>query len=200
MRIVSLVSGGLDSTVMALLIKQESLDQIPVFINYGQKNLQRELDACLKNFHSHGLPQPRIVDLPGYGAALPSGLTHPDKHIKNEAFLPGRNLLFLLCAAGIAHQEQADALSIGFLDERLSLFPDQRRDFADRSADVLSLAMMRPIRILTPLIGMTKADVVAVARELGVSGTYSCHAGTEVPCGECIACREYDGVGGEHGR
>jgi 7-cyano-7-deazaguanine synthase len=200
MKVVTLVSGGLDSTVMAILIKQEALLQVPVFINYGQRNLPLELAACKRNLERHDISSPKVIDIPGYGAALPSGLTNSAKHIVEDAFLPGRNLLFLLCAAAVAQQESAEAVAIGFLHEKFSLFPDQRRDFADQAGELLSKIMMKPIRVLTPLISMTKAEVVAIASELGVQGTYSCHAGTDVPCGKCIACREYDGIGGHYGR
>lgn len=200
MKVVTLVSGGLDSTVMAVLAKQEGLEQIPIFINYGQRNLEREKAACLVNLARHGLPQPKVIDVPGYGTGFPCGLTDEAKHIVKDVFLPGRNLLFLLCAAGVAQQHNADAMAIGFLDEKLSLFPDQRRDFADEAGRLLSSIMMKPLQVLTPLISMSKAEVVSMAAELGVTQTYSCHKGTAIPCGECVACREYDAVEGRNGR
>jgi 7-cyano-7-deazaguanine synthase len=194
MKVITLVSGGLDSTVMSVLIQQEGLTQVPLFLNYGQLNLEREKNACLTNFRDHGLPAPRVIELPGYGAFFSSGLTDRSKRIHADAFLPGRNLLFLLCAAALAYEEEADALAIGFLDERLSLFADQRRDFAHSASQLLSTVMNRSIRILTPLMSMGKAEVLAIAKELGIRGTYSCHAGTLEPCGECVACREYKGL------
>src|SRR5438105_2693022 len=111
-KVVSLVSGGLDSTVMGLLIKEEGLEQFPLFVNYGQLNLQREKAACFANFRKHGLPEPRVVELSGYGAFFSSGLTDPRKRILEDAFLPGRNLLFLLCAGALAYENNADALAI----------------------------------------------------------------------------------------
>lgn len=200
MKVVTLVSGGLDSTVMAKLVRDEGIEQIPVFINYGQRNLLMERAACERNMGRLGLGPPTVFELPGYGATLPSGLTDPSKHIVDQVFLPGRNMLFLLCAAGVAQQKGAGSIAIGFLNEAFSLFPDQRRDFVDKAQDILSAVMMTPIRILTPLISMTKADVVAIAADMGIKGTYSCHAGTGVPCRNCVACREYDGIGGGYGR
>jgi 7-cyano-7-deazaguanine synthase len=194
MKIVSLVSGGLDSTVMSLLIKEEGLAQFPLFVNYGQLNLEREKQACITNFRYHGLPEPRVIDLPGYGTFFSSGLTDARARIVEDAFLPGRNLLFLLCAGALAYENRADALAIGFLDEQLSLFPDQRRDFADATSVLLSQVMSRPLRVLTPLITLNKAEVLAIAKSRGITGTYSCHAGTLPPCGKCVACREYIGL------
>lgn len=194
MKVVTLVSGGLDSTVMSSLIQEEGIDQFPVFVNYGQINLEREQSTCFRNFCTLGLPSPRVVNLPGYGAAFSSGLTDPNRHIVQEAFLPGRNMLFLLCAGSVAHEVAADAVAIGLLDERLSLFPDQRRPFLDAAKVLLREALGRPIDVLAPLMSFGKAEVLAIAKERGIREAYSCHAGTVPPCGQCIACREYAGL------
>ena len=194
MKVVTLVSGGLDSTVMSVLVREESIEQFPVFVNYGQINLDREREACFRNFSRLGLPQPRVVELPGYGRAFTSGLTDPRKDIVRDAFLPGRNLLFLLCAGAVAHEVNADAIAIGLLDERLSLFPDQRRPFLVAASTLLREALGRSITVLTPLRSFGKPEVLAIAKERGIQATYSCHAGTVPPCGNCIACREYDGL------
>lgn len=194
MKVVTLVSGGLDSTVMSLLIREEGIEQAPVFVNYGQINLERERGACLRNFARLGLPAPRVIDIPGYGAAFRSGLTDSGQDLVRDAFLPGRNMLFLLCAAATAHEVKAEAIAIGLLDERLSLFPDQRRTFLDAAKLVLQETLGRPVDILTPLMSFRKPEVLAIAKERGIDGTYSCHAGTLPPCGKCIACREYAGL------
>lgn len=193
-KIVTLVSGGLDSTVMALLIARESVPQMPLFIDYGQLNRDREFAACKENFRRHGLPEPSVLDVRGYGSFFSCGLTDTRKDILKDAFLPGRNMLFLLCAGAYAHAQRADAVAIGFLNEKLSLFADQRRDFADAAGRLLSSIMQIPLDVLTPLIELDKAEVLAIARELGISLTYSCHAGGAKPCGRCIACREYIGL------
>ena len=56
------------------------------------------------------------------------------------------------------------------------------------------LAVDRPIRIIVPLSDFRKADVVALATEKGIGPTYSCHFGDKVPCGMCIACKEFEGI------
>ena len=194
MSIVTLVSGGLDSTVMALLTRDAGIEQHPLFIDYGQLNMHRERDACIANFNRHKLPSPKIVYISGYGELLPSGLTSSDKRIYEDAFLPCRNLLFLTIGTGYAYQCSADGVAIGLLDESRSLFPDQTKSFIDESSALLSRSIGRPIRIITPLMAFSKIDVLAVAKELGISRTYSCHAGTKTPCGVCVACREFDGL------
>ena len=194
MSVVTLVSGGLDSTVMAVLTQEEGIQQFPLFIDYGQLNLDRERGACLANFQRYRLPSPECASIGGYGRLLSCGLTDADKRVYEDAFLPGRNLMFLTIGAAYAVQRVAGAVAIGLLDDAFCLFPDQTRHFLAETEALLSKAMDQLIRVLTPLMSFSKADVLAIAGEKGVTGTYSCHAGTDPPCGECVACREYAGL------
>jgi 7-cyano-7-deazaguanine synthase len=200
MGIVTLVSGGLDSTLMAVLTKEAGIVQFPIFINYGQRALRQELSSCRRSLRRHRIPKPAIMNLPGFGVLIRSGLTDPSLHIFEDAFTPGRNLLFLLLAAAYAYQVQADAVSIGLLDERTSLFPDQTSQFILSAESLLSDCMGRRIKVLAPLIGFTKSDVVEIARKKKIRGTYSCHVGRTRPCGKCISCREFDLKEGPNGR
>ena len=194
MSIVSLVSGGLDSTLMAVLIQEEAIQQHPLFVDYGQRGRDRELNACRLNFSKHSLPEPHVVDLSGYGRLISCGLTDASQRVFEDAFLPGRNMMFLLIGAAYAYQVGAGAVAIGLLDEAASIFPDQTKGFADEAASVLSRALGRQLVVLTPLLSFTKADVMRSATARGITDTYSCHAGGEKPCGLCVACREYIGL------
>ena len=191
MSLVVLASGGLDSTLISLLAQEEGISIAPLFIDYGQKAADREWMAC-KTVHKRlGLPQPRKMDLSGFGQIISSGLTSTEKDVKTEAFTPGRNLLFLTAGTSYAFQIAADSVAIGLLAERFSLFPDQKATFLEKAEQALEAAVGRPIRILAPLFEFSKADVFKLAREKGIKGTYSCHAGGEKPCGECISCLEF---------
>lgn len=191
MSVVTLVSGGLDSTLVAYLAKAEGLTQFPLFIDYGQRARDRELAACRAAMRVLGLPEPSVAGLGGYGALIRSGLTDPSLRVLEDAFTPGRNLLFLLTAAAHAYQHGADAVSIGLLHEDTTLFPDQRPQFLRDAQALLSQAMGREIRVLAPLASFHKVDVVALAEQHGITGTYSCHLGEAEPCGACIACNEF---------
>ncbi|MFC0104510.1 7-cyano-7-deazaguanine synthase [Sphingopyxis terrae] len=191
MSIVTLVSGGLDSTLVAHLAKSEGIEQFPLFIDYGQRARDRELAACRAAMHILGLDGPEIAALSGFGALIRSGLTDPSLRVLEDAFTPGRNLLFLMTGAAYAYQQGADAVSIGLLHEDTTLFPDQRPLFLESAERLISLAMGRTIRVLTPLASFHKIDVVALAERHGIANTYSCHAGDAEPCGECIACNEF---------
>lgn len=194
MSIVTLVSGGLDSTVMAVLAHQEHMVQHPLFIDYGQLGRERELNACRANFKRYHLPEPTVLNLSGFGACFPSGLTAPHKRVFEDAFLPCRNLMFLTAGAAHAYQCNASSVAIGLLSEAVSIFPDQTRAFVEETSALLARSLGYAIKVTAPLMNFTKADIVAMAKELNITSTYSCHAGTETPCGICVACREYIGL------
>src|SRR3989338_9493726 len=104
MSMVTLVSGGLDSTLMALLAKEEGLTQYPLFIDYGQICKDAEWKACSVAHDRYGLPKPSVMNVNGFGKLIASGLTNASLRINEDAFLPGRNLLFLLAGSAYAYQ------------------------------------------------------------------------------------------------
>lgn len=194
MDVVTLVSGGLDSTLLAYLIREEGLDQLPLFIDYGQLGRTRELESCRRNMRKLGLKAPRVVRFAQLGKLMPCGLTDTNKHIVNEAFLPGRNAMFVTLAASVARYHGARVVAIGLLDEAFSIFPDQTRSFLFEAQGFLSRSLGVTIRVRAPLMTFSKKDVVAAAKSVGIAGTYSCHAGGARPCGKCISCREFIGA------
>jgi 7-cyano-7-deazaguanine synthase len=188
---VNLVSGGLDSTLIGMMASENQIDHYPLFIDYGQRAARMEWETC-KAVHNHlGLPAPTKMDLSGFGRVIASGLTSKQLHVKEDAFTPGRNLMFLLMGSAYAYQLGVSSVAIGLLAEQFSLFPDQRSLFLSKAESAIESAMGRHIRVLTPLIEFGKADVVRLANAKGVSGTYSCHIGDAQPCGRCIACLEF---------
>jgi len=192
MSIVLLASGGLDSTLSAILAIEQGLEIHPLFVDYGQISKDRELNACRVCYVRYGLPSPKVVSVQGFGNLYPSGLTNKKMDIFEDAFLPGRNMLFLLMAATYACTVNANSICISLLNEELSLFPDQTKEFLDKAQDLISVMIGHELQILTPLIEFTKRDVVALAEKKGIVGTYSCHDSGENPCGVCIACKEFD--------
>lgn len=190
MSIVTLVSGGIDSSLMAMLAKEEGIIQHPLFVNYGQLGLEKELSACRTIHAELGLPEPIAMNLSGFGENISSGLTDREKDVFADAFLPGRNLLLVLAGAAYAYQVNASAVAMGLLNEETHLFPDQTGQFLIQAEAMLSICIGRKIRIIAPLMEFHKSDVIRLARKYGLTGTYSCHSGLDEPCGVCISCRE----------
>jgi 7-cyano-7-deazaguanine synthase len=190
MSIVTLVSGGLDSSLMALLVKEENIEQFPLFIDYGQICKDRELKACMFVLGRFNIPPPAIMNINGFGRLISSGLTDPNKRVNEDAFLPGRNLLFLLAGSAYAYQNNSSAVAIALLSEENCIFPDQTNTFISQAQEIIDLALGRNIKIIAPLMQFSKAEVLRLAAKKGISGTYSCHSGTEMPCGKCVSCIE----------
>lgn len=192
MDLVVLASGGVDSTLVALMAHQRGLDVGPLFIDYGQIAKEKELEACQRSMRKHGLPEPDVVDLSGYGGTFPSGLTDRSADIFLDAFLPGRNALLLLTAASYGYRHGSTSVAIGLLDENTSVFPDQTDNFLTSMETTLSAALGVSLNILTPLRYMNKMQVLDLAKDYGIDDTWSCHSDDERPCGICIACREFE--------
>src|SRR3989339_1296659 len=186
MSIVSLVSGGLDSTLMSVLIKEEKIEQFPLFIDYGQLCKNAEWKTCRKVHKKFKLSMPEKLDIGGFGKLIHSGLTNKKLRLNEDAFLPGRNLLFLLVASSYAYQMNSNAVAIGLLTEKYHLFPDQTELFIKESESLINKTMNRNIKILTPLMKFSKIDVIKMTEKRGIKETYSCHAGIYPPCGKCV--------------
>ena len=168
MAVITLVSGGLDSTLMALLAKEEGIQQYPLFIDYGQKAKERELTACNTEFARLSLPAPVVMDLAGFGNLIPSGLTSPERDVNEDAFLPGRNSLFLLAGSSYACAVNASAVAIGLLSEDTHLFPDQTANFLEKAQSLIEAAYDLQITIVAPLMQLSKSEVIHIAASKGI--------------------------------
>lgn len=190
MSMVTLVSGGLDSTLMAILANEENLSQYPLFVDYGQLSAKQEWQACLRVHSNLGLSEPERMELPGFGNLVSSGLTDSKKRINEDAFLAGRNLLFLIVASSYAYQTGSTTVGIGLLSEDSALFPDQTSTFVENVQKLIQESYNYDIKIVAPLMKFNKHDILRIAKSRGITGTYSCHSGQKTPCGKCISCCE----------
>lgn len=190
MKLVTLVSGGIDSTLMSVLAKEKQFELYPLFIDYGQLGNKLEWQACVYNHSKHKLPEPKKLSVSGFGKLIHSGLTDRKLRVKEDAFLPGRNTLFILAASSYAYQVQSKNIAIGLLTDKYKLFPDQSKEFIEAAEKFVSMEMDYEIKIITPLMDFNKAEVIELARSKKISKTYSCHSGKPKPCGKCISCLE----------
>ena len=189
MRIVALASGGVDSSVMMLLLKKEGHELLPLFIDYGQLARKKEWKACQEICGYLDL-EPSRMDISGFGEIIQSGITSSQFDIEKDAFLPARNLLFLTVGAAYGYVKSSNVIAIGLLSD--SIFPDQTDEFVKAAQKSISVSLGVDIRILAPSISLDKLDTLRLARKykLPLDLTYSCHSGKEEPCGRCISCKE----------
>ncbi len=188
---VCLTSGGLDSMVCLHLLRGQGTKALPVFIDYGQRNLNKEYASLAKNLRSARFPKPEVINISGFGKTIKTGLTSSRMRVLEDAFTPNRNLLFLTIAASVAFARGVSFIVLGFLSEATAIFPDQSDRFLKAAEEAIATSLGVQMHIVCPLRDMTKREVVHLSRTLGVSEYYSCHKGTVRPCGKCIACLEY---------
>jgi 7-cyano-7-deazaguanine synthase len=213
---VIILSGGLDSTTCMGIAAETGYSLYPLTFDYGQRH-RIELMNARKVADYYGVGERlKLITLPflrDFGGsaltddqiAVPIMETVQDSNDSNKmldenvdipvTYVPGRNLLFLSIATSYAEAIGAEAIYIGVNALDYSGYPDCRPDFIAKVNEVITLATKvgvqgGSIRILTPLIHMTKADIVREGLRLEVPYelTTSCYNGGEKACGECDSC------------
>ena len=130
MKILSLASGGIDSTLMIHMLMEEKHEVNPLFINYGQLSFKKEYESYVKICDFFKL-KPEIINLSEYGKIIQSGITSKNLNIYDDAFLPNRNLLFLLIGSSYAFNNDIYVVSIGLIKN--PIFPDQTKTFLGKA-------------------------------------------------------------------
>ena len=98
---VCLASGGLDSTLCLHLLREQGLQALPVYVNYGQRNHSREWASLSAGCAVNKFPNPVQFDFSSFGRVIRSGLTDRRLRVNEDAFTPTRNLLFLVLAGAV---------------------------------------------------------------------------------------------------
>ena len=204
---VLLLSGGLDSTTLLAIALSEGFDVHALSFRYGQRH-QHELDAARRQAERLGVVQHRIVDIDLRifgGSALTSDIPVPRDRSQQAlggaipvTYVPARNTIFLSFALAWAEVLGAGDIFIGVNALDYSGYPDCRPEYVaafERMANLATRSAVegdRPVRIRTPLISLSKREII----ELGVSSgvdyamTMSCYDPTPDggACGHCDAC------------
>jgi 7-cyano-7-deazaguanine synthase len=194
------VSGGMDSAVTAAIAAATHRLAF-LHANYGQRTEAREL-ASFERLAAHMGAEARLaIDLTTLRAIGGSSLTdrsipvregNPEPGVIPTSYVPFRNAHLLAAATSWAETLGAEALFIGAVWEDSSGYPDCRPEFYRAFEDVIRQGT-RPetrIRIETPLIQMTKEQIVRRGVELGVPFelTWSCYQSEDAACGACESC------------
>ncbi|GMA64812.1 7-cyano-7-deazaguanine synthase QueC [Alicyclobacillus fastidiosus] len=200
---VVILSGGLDSTTCMGLAKEQGFELFPVTFDYGQRH-NIELECATAVAKHYNVADHRVVKLDFLRQIGGSALTDKDIEVPQDGvtdeipvtYVPGRNLLFLSMAASYAEVIGASAIYIGVNALDYSGYPDCRPEFIEAVQETIARGTKagvegRPIRIETPLLHWTKAEIIRHGMEIGVPYqlTTSCYMGEAVACGECDSCR-----------
>ena len=206
-RAVVLLSGGLDSTTTLAIAKSEGYAVYALTFRYGQRH-EVEIEAARLVATAYGVAQHVVaeIDLRAFGgSALTDDIEVPKNRALDEisqgipiTYVPARNTIFLSFALSWAEVLSANDIFIGVNAVDYSGYPDCRPEYIEafqRMADLATKAGVegkQKLKIHTPLINMTKAEIVRKGIELGVdySLTVTCYDPSPdgEACGQCDAC------------
>lgn len=201
---VVIVSGGMDSTVLAYLLSRNSSTVNLLSFDYGQRH-RTELDYARRTALALGAPH-HVVDLTSLtGLLAGSALTDesvavPDGHYTDASMratvVPNRNAIMLDIAVAQAVSLGADAVVFGAHAGDHPIYPDCRPDFLRAFQTTALLAnegFAHPdLQVTAPFIAVSKAEIAGIGAQLGVpfADTWSCYKGGAVHCGTCGTCVE----------
>ncbi len=200
---VILASGGLDSTTVLAMAKAEGYACYSLSFDYGQRH-RAELVAAERCAKALGVVEHKQVQLDlrsiGGSALTDVAIAVPEDSPSGipVTYVPARNTIFLSIALGWAEVLEADAIFIGVNAVDYSGYPDCRPEFIDAFARLAQLATKagvegRPLEIRTPLLHLSKADIIKQGAALGVDygQSVSCYQADAEgrACGRCDSCR-----------
>jgi len=206
-RAVVLLSGGLDSATVLAIARSEGYELYALSFSYGQRHIV-ELKAAARVAASVGVAQHRIatIDLRIFGgSALTGDIDVPKGRSVDEmghgipiTYVPARNTIFLSFALAWAEVLGSSDIFIGVNALDYSGYPDCRPEFIQAYEKMANLATKagvegrQSLKIHTPLIALTKAQIIQKGIELGVDYglTSSCYdpSPSGAPCGQCDSC------------
>ena len=204
---VVLLSGGLDSATVLAIARSQDYESYALSFSYGQRHIW-ELEAAAGVAASLGAAEHKVaqIDLRVFGgSALTADIDVPKGRGMEEmghgipiTYVPARNTIFLSFALAWAEVLGSSDIFIGVNALDYSGYPDCRPEFIEAFEKMANLATKtgvegtQQLKIHTPLIAMTKAEIIARGMELGVDYglTSSCYdpSATGEPCGQCDSC------------
>ncbi len=200
MKVLCLLSGGIDSTTALFWAREKFKRIIALSFNYGQRH-SIELTCAKKIARMAGVKH-KIINLDF--SEIKSALTDrridvPERVVRGipPTWVPQRNTVFLSYAFAIAEEEKCEAIVAGMNIIDYSGYPDCRPEFLrafEKAGNLASKQFVEKgekIRIITPFLKKKKSEIIKIGMKLGVpyEYTWSCYRGKIPACGRCDSCR-----------
>ncbi len=198
-----LLSGGLDSAVVLSICKKKRKEIHAISFNYGQRH-RLELEYAKWQSNYFKCKSHRIFKIDFYGgSALTDKIDVPsNRKVENipkdipVTYVPSRNIIFLSFASGYAESQDIDNIYIGVNAIDYSGYPDCRQEFINSFEQLINKSTKkglqeRKFKIFTPLINLTKREIILLGKKNGVdfSMTSSCYNPVrKKKCGQCDSC------------
>ena len=193
---VCLLSGGPDSATVAAIARREGNEIYCLTFDYGQI-AAKEIESAKKLAAELGAKEHRILDIsfmrdlygPGVSSLLDAGMPMP-REFDRSLIVPFRNGIMLAIAAGYATTVGAEVIFYGAHGGDASFYPDCREEFVSAIERAAMLGTGAELSIKNPLAKLSKAEVIRLAKELGVplELTWSCYLNRAKHCGRCESC------------
>ena len=196
-----IMSGGMDSTLVAYIMKAQGCEIIALHFNYGQRTVSKELQSYRSICDHLGVCEKYEIDLDFFKTIGASALTDHSIEVPTKGIEPGvpvtyvpfRNGIFLSIATAIAEKEGCEVIAIGVVEEDSSGYPDCRDAFIQSFQETANLGTKETtnIRIEMPLVHLQKSQIVLESYKLDVplELTWSCYKSEDKACGVCDSCR-----------
>ena len=200
MKVVVLVSGGMDSVTALYHAAGEHEVVAGLSFDYGSKHNHKELPLAAWHCEQLGVLHQVVPlsfmddlfesDLLKSGGDIPEG--HYEAENMKQTVVPFRNGIMMAIAAGFAESIEAGGLVIAAHSGDHAIYPDFREDFMKPMAEAITAGTYADVQVLRPFIDQRKEDIVSRGSELGIdfSQTWSCYKGEELHCGKCGTCVE----------
>ncbi|MDH4943913.1 7-cyano-7-deazaguanine synthase QueC [Sulfurimonas sp. C5] len=198
---VCIMSGGMDSTLAAYMMKKEGFEIVGVHFNYDQRTQTKELECFEAICKKLDVKEKYVLDLDFFAKLGASALTDKNIEVPTSGieegvpvtYVPFRNGIFLSMAAAIAEKEGASVIAIGVVEEDSSGYPDCRENYIEAMQKAINLGTKDEtnIEIRMPLVHLKKSEIVqeAVKLDVALELTWSCYKSEDAACGVCDSCR-----------
>ncbi|TKB46002.1 7-cyano-7-deazaguanine synthase QueC [Ferrimonas sediminicola] len=198
---VVVFSGGQDSTTCLVQALKKYDEVHAITFDYGQRH-RLEIEIAQELGTRLGVAAHKVLDVGVLNELAISALTRDEIPVDHgladnglpNTFVPGRNILFLTLAGIYAYQIGAEAVITGVCETDFSGYPDCRNEFIQAMESALVKGMDRPLKLVTPLMWLNKAETWAMADHYGAlelvrDDTLTCYNGLKGSgCGDCPAC------------
>lgn len=201
MKAVCIMSGGMDSTLCAKLAQDAGYEIVALHFDYNQRTMAREKRAFDEICDFLGVKNRLSLDVSFIANIGGNALTDTSLQIRKDGveadipntYVPFRNGIFISIAAALAEKEGAEAIYIGVVEEDSSGYPDCSDVFVKSINEAINLGTSPNFntKIITPLVLLNKAQIVAKSLEVGspIHLTWSCYESDDKACGVCDSCR-----------
>lgn len=199
MKIISVLSGGLDSTTLLYDLIEQGNEVTAITFNYGQRHkleIEKAANTCKELGIKHKVMDISFIKELVSNSALTSDLAVPEGHYEDASMkstvVPNRNMIMAAIAIGYAVNLDYDAIALGVHSGDHAIYPDCRPEFVEALQNIAAIANYKRIAVLAPYLNSDKGDIAKIGTKLGVdySSTLTCYNGQSEPCGKCGACQE----------